>query len=487
LPLTPDEAPANKPKPEPIKKIPTKIRQDIQFLDHQVEGIRALNKIKSWILADQMGLGKTLQSLSVAAIDFDKGLAHRILVVAGTKQLKYQWGDELEKLTNFTYHILDGTPTQRRKQLDRFISGDLQDRDILIVNYEQISKHIASLNAAGFEICIVDECHEVKNPDAIKTKAIHQLEMDRWFLLSGTPVLNRPDELWSPLKLIDPEGTPAYDTWVNRHCLFDAKTGKVVGVKKKEALRQYMGTIMLRRLKKDCLDLPDKQYVRINVELTPRQREAYDAALQEIQREAPVNPTHKQRFALLSKSLKLRQICSTMATLGEEDDSAKLDALVDDIKALVKDEQKTVVFTQWLATLGSIQERLHRAGITFWAISGEVQGLARNDRVKAWTATEEPAVLVCMYQVAAVGLNLTAASTALMADKLYVPGKLEQAEDRLHRIGQEHPVTIREYISRRTIEEKIERILANKGEMIDTLLPNSGWDEKLYELILERN
>lgn len=480
MPTTIPPAPNKPGRPEPIKKLPSKIREGVRFYDHQIEGIRWLARVSSWILADEQGLGKTIQSLTAAALDFDAGRARRVLVISGSKQLKYQWADEIEKFTHFTYHVLEGTPKQRAAQLLDF------DADILIVNYEQIHKYVKVFNHMGFDIVIVDECHELKNPEAVRTKAAHQLKVKRWFLLSGTPVLNRPDELWSPLKLIDPN-TPDYWPWVNKHCLF--REGKVVGVKQKGALKAYTSTIMLRRLKADCLDLPEKQYVRVNVEMGSAQRQAYREVLEELQAKLPANPTAMQRNAGNIQALRLRQVCSTPANIGLPDDSAKLDVAVERAAELVANGHKVICFTQFRPTLACMEERLTRAGIPFYSIHGGVDSDVRNEMVRQWTGDSAPSVLLAMYQVAKVGLNLTAARHAIMIDKLYVPGLMHQAEDRIHRIGQDttQPVQIIELIARNSYEEKIERILSSKGEMIDTLVPNSGWSEKLYELILERD
>jgi SNF2 family DNA or RNA helicase len=186
-----------------------------------------------------------LQSLIVAAHDFDDGFARRVLVVANAT-LKYNWADEIEKWTTFTYEILEGTPTKRDEILNNF------DADILIVNYEQIGKHLAVLNEMHFDIFIGDEFHLCKNPKSHRTKATLKVLADRYFLMTGSPMLNRVNELWTSLHRIDPSAVPNYWQFCAKFCVYGGFEGKqIVGVKNQRALKALLDNMMLRRLKKD--------------------------------------------------------------------------------------------------------------------------------------------------------------------------------------------------------------------------------------------
>jgi SNF2 family DNA or RNA helicase len=481
-PINDDDDPYSTAPPTPIKKHPSKIRPGVEYKNHQVRGIRWLARRSSWLLCDDQGLGKTLMSLSVAALDFDRGWASKVLVICDAS-LKDNWGDEIDKWSTFTWEVLDGRdPGKRRAKLAAF------DREILIVNYEQVMAHPNELLAMGFDIIIVDECQAIRNYEAKRTQAVHRLTAKRWFLLSGTPLDNRPNELWSPLRLADPDNTPAYWTWVNAHCVFAPKSKVVVGVKKAEKLRRHIDQLFLRRLKGDCLDLPDKQRIKINVELSPYQRRLHDQAEKELILQLPQDPEPMDLESGLMKALRLRQICSTPANVeGLEDDSAKLDAVIAKLRELNDAGLKAVVFTQFRPTIDCLLRRCEAEGIKTWAHHGGIPRPQRQVNVRDWSAHEGPAVMIGMYQTMGRGLTLTAARHVLIVDKLYTPGGMSQAEDRCHRIGADEtqPVQIIEFIARRTHEQRIEQILDAKGEMIAELIPNSGWKKKIYQLILE--
>ena len=319
----------------------------------------------------------TIQALTVAALDFDAGIASRVLVVCDAG-LKYNWAyDEISDLTEFTWMVLDGDPLQRAEQLAEF---EQTHCDILIVNYEQVVAHWRELNDIGFDIVMVDECQEIKNQKAGKTKAVHQLRPKRWILMSGTPLENRPDELWSPLRLVDPN-TPKYWPWVQRHCLFGGFGGRqIVGVKKRSELKAYLEDVMIRRIKADTLKLPEKEFTKIEVELSPLQRELYDEVIDELQLTMPSDPTPMELESGLTRTLRLRQICSTPANLGFEDDSAKLDAVIEEYLKLAAQGHKCVFFSQFRETIACLERRIQAHDLPVWTIRGGVKQKERKLR-----------------------------------------------------------------------------------------------------------
>lgn len=465
----------------PAPKQLAKLRDGIEFREHQIEGIRWMASNSSFLLADEMGLGKSLQSLAVVAVDFEKGWAKRVLVIVPAG-LKYNWADEIERWTLFSYTVLEGTPAKRDKMLAEF------NDDVLIINYEQVAKHLDQLNALGFDIVILDEAHAIKGHRSQRTKAVHKLKAERFFLLTGSPVLNRADELWSLLHRIDPAKYPNYWRWVNAHCLFGGFKGKqVTGVKRPKELRDKVSAVMLRRLKSECLDLPEKQYIKIHVDMNPGQRRLYNQAFDEMQITLPDDPDPMQLESALTRFLRLKQICSTPANLGLEDDSAKLDVAVDKIVELVDNGHKVVVFTQFRGTLAALEARLDHAKVPTWQLHGDVPKRRRQELAKEWTDSSEPGVLAAMLQVAGVGLTFTAARHCIFLDKLYTPKLNEQAEDRLHRIGASttQPVQIIDLICRKSIEYRVEQILEQKRELFDSLVETSGFKRALYAALRE--
>lgn len=475
-----------------------KIRDETHFYDHQIKGVRQMAKMGSLLLADDMGLGKSLQALTVAAIDFEVGRAKRVLVVAPAS-LKGNWAEEIPTHTHFTFAVLDGTPKQRTKQLETF------DADILIVNYEQMIPHVSDFNRMSFDIAIYDEAHYMKNPKSKRTKAAQALVAARHLLLTGSPLLNQVNELWSLLHRIDPGRWPRYWTFVNRYAVWGGfQDREIVGVKNQAELHEGLKTVMIRRMKADALDLPEKQHIPIWFDLTPEQRTLYKQAVREMKVDLPGDPNGMELENALTRFLRLKQICGTTACLpGHADHSSKLDHAVGTKEApgmLVNcirgdefgDPEPVVVFTQFRGVQEALATRLLAAGIDFRLLHGDVPASDRVPLVRAWAEDAQqgrPQVLIAMLQVAGVGLNMTAAKKAIFLDKLFVPKLNEQAEDRLHRIGSDktQPVQIFEFLCRNTIEQRIELILKRKVKTFGQLVEDSKWKRRLYKELMEGN
>lgn len=460
------------------------VPDSVEFYPHQIEGIRQLAKMGNFALCDEMGLGKSAQALTVFAIDVERGVARRCLVVC-TATLKANWEEEVAKFTYFQATVLQGTPKQRSAQIACF------EDEILIVNYEQVIAHLAELNALDFDIVIYDEAHAMKNPKAKRTKACHGLQAKRHFLLTGSPMLNRVDELWSLLYRIAPADFPKYWAFLNRYAVFGGYENKqIVGVKNEKELTAKLQHHMVRRLKKDVLDLPEKQRIVVSMYLDANQKKLYDEIKEEMQMTLPDNPTPVDIENALTKFLRLKQVCGTTACFpGMADSSAKLDRLVDDAQEIMDNGHKAVIFTQFRGVLEAIRFRLDGRGWPVHTLSGATPVPERIPTVNRWARETEAGAIVCMLQVAGVGLNMTAARHALFADKLFVPKLNEQAEDRLHRIGADksQPVQIREYICKGTVEARIEAILRSKSRLFGAIVEQSEFKKALYKALTEED
>lgn len=470
------------------KSLP-KIHDDAVFYPHQIDGIREMARMTSFLLADEMGLGKSVQALAVAAIDFARGWAERILIVSPAS-LKWNWAEECMKHTHFTYVVLDGTPKDRAAQMKEFREGGY---DILICNYEQVAKHLDDFNKMKFDIAIFDEAHYIKNKNASRTKACHKVKVKRAFVLTGSPLLNQVNDLWGLLHRVDPASYPNYWRFVNRYAVFGGyKDKQIVGVKNKAELRTEVDRVMIRRLKKDVLDLPEKVPVPILVDFHPTQEKYYKQAEDELKIDLPSNPDPMQIENVLSKMLRLKQICGTPATIGAEDDSYKLDRAMEMIEELLHDEpdspaEHVVVFTQFRGVLAAMQDRCNKAGIPTETLHGDVKQSVRSAVVGNWSQGK-PSVMLAMIQVAGVGLTMTAARSAIFLDRLWTPKMNEQAEDRLHRIGADKsrgPVNIYNIIVRNSVEQRIETILRRKTKLFNQVVEEGNWKKLLLEAMKE--
>lgn len=465
-----------------------KIKDETVFYPHQIEGVRKMARIGSFLLADEMGLGKSLQALTVSAIDFELGYAERVLIVAPVS-LKWNWQDEIEKFTHFSCQVLDGTKVERELQLNRYV---FLQYDILIVNYEQVIAHLDDLNLIGFDIVIWDEAHYLKNPTSKRSKASLALLSKRSFLLTGSPLLNKADELYTIMHRISPATYPTLRQFRNRYCVFGGYEGKsVVGVKNKLELMANLEQVMIRRLKKDVLDLPDKQYITIRVELDDEQQKLYDQVHDDLLLQMPDEPDPMEIENSLTRFLRLKQICATTYPFTGQDHSSKLDRAVEMSEEIIDNNEHLVIFTQFRAVIECLENRFDALGIDHYSLHGDVPKQERSNVVKAWEAHRDPkgrpSVLIAGLQVSGVGLNMTAASKCIFVDKLFVPKLNEQAEDRLHRIGADEtkPIQIFDIICRGTIEARIEAILRQKRKLFDTLIEDNSWKKALYEAFKE--
>ena len=461
------------------------IKDEVEYYQHQVDGVRELARRKSFLLADDMGLGKSLQSLTIFAIDVARDWATTCLIVAPVT-LKANWSDEIEKFTGFPYVLLDGTPTQRNKQLIEF--AEILGPKILIVNYEQVVAHRETLDAFKFDVAIFDEAHYLKNPKAKRTEACLEVYSRRSFMLTGTPMLNHVNELWSILHRIDPAAYPRYHGFVNRYAVFGGyKDKQIIGVKNEKELTERLQSVMLRRMKSEVLDLPEVQIVERRVDLTPEQRKLYDDVMLDMKLPDPDgNPQDIENA--LTKFLRLKQICGTTFPFTGEDISSKLDLLTSDDIELLENGHRIVIFTQFRDVQDCYVSRMQGFDIPIFQLHGDVVKTERPGVVKQWGMTREPGVIVCMLQVAGIGLNMTAARHAAFIDKLFVPGLNQQAIDRLHRIGQTEtqPVQVREYICRNTIENRINQILRTKKKLFGEIVEaDPDWKRKLIRAMME--
>lgn len=490
------------------------LKDHVQFYEHQIEGVRTMMRMRSFLLCDDMGLGKSLQAITVSVGDVIRGWAEKILVVAPTT-LKGNWSDEFDKFTGIP-HIIFGqglhpkdperlrtlTPMERKKQLDVF--ARMKGPRVLIANYEQINKHLYHLNNIGFDIIIFDEAHMMKNPKAQRTKACIELRANRHFLLTGTPMLNATHELWTLLHIADPVGFPNFFAFKNRYCAVQTKkvwvnrngvrkqitVKTVTGVKNEPELRERLNRLMIRRVKEDVLDLPEVQYIKKRLDLLPAQQKIYDQISNELSVDMVGETDPMEIENALTEMLRLKQVCGTTLDFTGKDESAKLDQAVADAVEIIENGHRVVVFTQFRGVLEAFCRRLDEAlpDTPIWELHGDVPQSARQGIVKEWTTNEEPGAIACMLQVAGVGLNMTAARHALFLDKWWTPGMNQQAVDRLHRIGQSstQQVQVLEYLMRGTVETKVEDILTTKKNLFGMVVNEQDYKAKLLESLKKR-
>lgn len=482
------------------------LRDEIQFYRHQVEACRSLARKRSFLLADDMGLGKSLQAITLFIMDFLMG-GNGIGIVVCPLSLKDNWSIEFDKFTRVNHMVLGrkiNPRTGRPKlltQYDRTIQivefAAMDTPKVIILNYEQIQAHLPFLNALNAGVGIFDEAHKMKNPDSKRTQAALDLVTRRSFMLTGTPLLNNVTELWPILHRIAPKTFDNSATFNNRYAVLGGSRGKsIMGTKNTEELNARLEMVMLRRLKKDVLDLPEVQYIQVPVPLSALQEKLYEQAHdeEELDNADPDGEVVVIRSAL-TVFLRLKQICGTPYavtydkkddTLPEyADDSVKLDIAMDKAKELSAAGEKIVVFTQFRGVQAAFMRRLRAENIPCMEINGDTK--ERQAVVSAWGAVEGANVLVSMSQVGGEGFNMTQARVCFFLDKLFVPGLNKQCVDRLNRIGASltQAIQVYEFIANGTVEDRIEEILKGKQMVSDSVIEETEVMRKVLKAMRE--
>ncbi|WP_223644863.1 DEAD/DEAH box helicase [Corallococcus sp. EGB] len=420
---------------------------------YQLQGVSWLTFLRQaglgGVLADDMGLGKTLQTICT--------LGRGTLVVAPTSVLP-NWEAEVKRfrpsLKVSVYHGVGRT-------LD-------ESADVTLTTYALLRLDAAILAARTWDTVVLDEAQAIKNPDSQVARAAYELDAGFRIALSGTPIENRLEELWSLMH------------FTNRGLLggrkaFEERWARPVSENQKgaaEALRARIRPFVLRRLKRDVApELPPRTEAVRHVTLTEQERAVYDA-VHAATREEVVSQLEEGGSVLkaLEALLRLRQAaCHPALVPGQQArTSSKVQALVEALGTAVADGHKALVFSQWTSMLDLIEPALKEADIGFIRLDG---GTANRGAVAASFQDEKGApVMLISLKAGATGLNLTAADHVFLVDPWWNPSVEAQAADRAHRIGQQRPVMVYRMVSQGTVEEKILLLQEKKRALFEAAL-----------------
>jgi superfamily II DNA or RNA helicase len=393
------------------------------------------------VLADDMGLGKTIQALAAM-----KG---RTLVVSPTSVL-FNWRAEAARfrpdLTVATYH---GT----RRSLEN-------DADLVLTTYPILRNDIDTLADAGWDTVILDESQTIKNPDSQVARAAYRLKAKWKLTMSGTPVENRLDELWSQLHFTNPGLLGGRADFQERWALPITEGDAGAGKRLRERIRPFV----LRRMKREVAkELPPRTDAVMYVELDDTERATYDAIRAATQRDiVALLEAGGGVMAALEALLRLRQAACHTALLpggpkpppdGSPLGSSKLTRLLGALEDAVADGHRALVFSQWTSLLDLIEPHLKAAGFGFVRLDGSTKD--RQGVVGAFQDENGPPVMLLSLKAGGTGLNLTAADHVFLLDPWWNPAVEDQAADRAHRIGQDKPVMVYRMVARDTVEERI--------------------------------
>jgi superfamily II DNA or RNA helicase len=444
---------------------------------YQEEGVLHLAFGRRALLADDMGLGKTVQAIAAAALLKQLRDIQHVLIVCPAS-LKHQWAREIRRFTSLSVQVIEGNPIQRR-QLYR----DLQFFNT--INYELVRFDEKELAGCEFDLVILDEAQRIKNWRTKTADRVKRLRSPYAFVLTGTPLENRLDELYSIFQFIDP--TILGPLWRFNERYYETErrpsgSYKVLGYTNLNELRHRIAPYVLRRVREEVLlELPERIDSNFFVEMTGPQWDAYDeyqtrvARLMAKAKRMPLTPEEHQ--ILLGCLVKMRLICNALALHDPEikpQDREKTAPKLRELREILGEEvasngHKAILFSQWSKMLALIEPVLEKLSLGWVKLTGDVPSKKRGALIEQFF--EDPKCKVFLSTDAGgVGLNLQAASMVVNLDLPWNPAVLDQRIARAHRHGQPRPVNVVNLIARGTIEERMLDTLAAKRAVFDAAL-----------------
>jgi SNF2 family DNA or RNA helicase len=449
----------------------------LSYLPFQRAGIEYASQRALTLIADEMGLGKTVQA--IGAVNADPNISHVLIVCPAS--LKHNWRREWQKwdVKGLEVQIVDG------------VKEVMFDGDVVIINYDILAAHATELKKRdGWHAMILDECHYLKNRRTDRTLEVfggikrnadreiiaryNPIPAEKKLLLSGTPIVNKPKELWPLLQTLDPMGLGASSNWYNyakRYCQMRSweqpdprKPGQTMtmywweGADNLEELQELMrARFMVRRLKKDVLtELPAKR--RQVIVLEPGK-----ALAKLVARESQAYKDYEPNSFLGKPQPAIGEISTTRKRIA----LAKVKFAVEHIKELLHETPKVVAFVHHHEVADALFQAFGESAVL---VDGRVSLDNRQKAVDRFQTEAGCTVFIGGIQAAGVGLTLTAASVVVFVELDWVPGSISQAEDRCHRIGQKESVLVQHLILEGSIDEKVVGVLIQKQEVIDKAL-----------------
>ncbi len=451
--------------------------------EYQREGLGWMHFLREFgfggCLADDMGLGKTIQVL--ALLEARRAEGHGPSLVVVPRSLVFNWRREAERFTP-NLRVLDWSSTERRVD-----TLDTSNVDMLLVTYGTLRRDVVELGAITFDYIVLDEAQAIKNSATATAKATRLLNGRHRLALSGTPIENRIEELWSVLDFLNPGmlgASTRFAAMLRRDAAHENGSSVVANesidtspeTSADGALARALRPVILRRTKAEVApELPERLETTLEVEMEPKQRAFYNgmrdryraSLLQRVARDG----LHKSRMHILEALLRLRQAACHPALADPKKHalpSAKLDALLPALLEVSAEGNKALVFSQFTGFLTLVRAALDAEGVVYEYLDGRTRDRqARVDRFQ-----DDPACPVFLISLKAGGhgLNLTAADYVYLLDPWWNPAVEAQAIDRAHRIGRTRRVIATRLVARDTIEEKILQLQASKRALADAIL-----------------
>lgn len=457
---------------------------------HQIDGVKFGLSKKKFLLCDDQGLGKTKQIIDFVGCLEKTDNINKVLIVCGVNSLKYNWQTEIGIHSDEKGWVLG---TRFRKTTGKAYEGNTQDKlddlnnlpdcryiitniETLRAGAEKISKtkyhfpiaeKLQQLCKKGIiSVIAFDECHKSKEPTSLQSRAMIDVQAKYMVAMSGTPLMNKPLDLYFPLHWLGYENHSFYQ-FKQHYCTLGGWGGsQVVGYKNLEEIRALMDEVMLRRLKTEVLDLPDKIRKIEYVDMTPKQaqvyKEVYNGVMSELnQIKFSNNP--------LSMMIRLRQATGWTGILSDKvQESAKMERMFELVEEITQSGQKAIIFSNWESITTVAKEKLKAYNPAY--ITGATKADERMKEVDRFQNDDSCKVIIGTIGAMGTGLTLTSAQNVIFLDSPWNMALKAQAEDRAHRIGTKGTVTVITLVCKNTIDERIEELVEKKGMVADALV-----------------
>ena len=459
---------------EHIPVLPSTLQAELR--DYQIDGFAWLSRLAHWgagaCLADDMGLGKTVQAIAAML----EQAAHGPCLVVAPTSVCHNWEVELTRFApTLNVHRLSAASDRAA-----LVAG-LSPGDVLVASYGLLHQESEQLAGRSWRMVVFDEAQALKNTETKRAQASQRIDAAFRVALTGTPIENYLDELWSLFNTINPGLLGSRDAFQKRF-VTPIESGR--GGNARETLRALIRPFILRRTKSAVLsELPPRTELTVEVEQPEEERAFYEAlrrkALEALET-LPEDAAGQRRIHILAEITRLRRACCHPRLIDPETRlaGAKLAVFLDLIDELVRNRHKALVFSQFVGHLEIVRQALEQRGVRYQYLDGGTPARQREQRVSAFQGGDGELFLISL-KAGGVGLNLTAADYVIHLDPWWNPAVEDQASDRAHRIGQQRPVTVYRLIVRDSIEEQIVRLHRTKRDLAADLLEGTELSGRL--------
>ena len=431
-----------------------------ELLPYQLDGIAFAVGAGRAILADEMGLGKTIQGIGVAELFAQQADVKKVLIVCPAS-LKSQWRSEIDRFSGRSVQLVGGVSAERTSQYSN-------EAFFTICNYEQVLRDILDIERASWDLIILDEGQRIKNWEAKTTRVIKGLRSRFALVLTGTPLENRIDDLYSVVQFIDDRRLGPGFRFFHHHRIVDDR-GKVKGYKNLADLRTDLAPVLLRRTRASVQQqLPPRTDEIVRIAPTAQQLAMSNAHLQQVSKIVRKKFLTEMDLLALQRELLMCRMAADSTCLVDKEKpgySSKLERLDELFESLfAEDDRKAILFSEWTTMLNLIEPLLKKRKLDFVRLDGSVPQKQRQALVQQFQ-TDPKCRLFLTSNAGSTGLNLQAANTVINIDLPWNPAVLEQRIARAYRMGQKRPVDVYVLVTEQTLEERLLATLAAKHEL----------------------